>query len=688
LRLLGPPRLERNGERTPFPLRKAIALLSFLAIEKREFTREYLACLLWPDKDRKSALADLRRTISAIRRVAGPETLSVSGRNVELNRDAILVDVDEFHENSCSQSQTDGLGRLARAVDLYRGMFLEGFNLGQCLEFDEWQDSVRQNLHWEAEAVLENLSLGHLENGEPDTALAFAERWLALNPDSERASRAVIESLWSEGRITSARKQLDNLITSLARDGYDPEDQTLILAERLRHTTPAGPTRGRTEGRQPASPGRRPKSAPGRKLRVWARGPVVAAAIGTAIIVAALFNLLRGPVRPTDFSIGTIAINAQGDTGRMLDARILNEGPLAISVHYIVFCSEDEIFGLGADFIVYSDEITLRADTEAPISLGLDGRVQDFIDSHGTRIPPGEYYVGLYLDPEHAIREASESNNWSITGPVFLRGSVHVESFEVNVDFPGSLTLDEQNPLRVFIGAEPFEVGYDGWGAYEVTSPGSQFFPLDLIRHQDVNDAGYFMFVYYDHGGDMDGPADARTDDIAAIYKSVPGGLVYGGVSAGSGSKVHPGQAYAITFDPPPPPGPDAFELDDNDAVATSLDYATDLPLTHLHTFHDTGTGDDDADWYRVRLPVGGSLVVETFSADRYWEPDTDIVIRNAAVDWVAANDNKSDWDDFSRVSYVNDTGIAQEFFISIYFHHPETGDMNNWGEYLVTITR
>ena len=57
LLLLGPPQIERNQQIARVKIRKAVALIAYLAVEGRAFSREYLAALLWPSLDLKRSLA-------------------------------------------------------------------------------------------------------------------------------------------------------------------------------------------------------------------------------------------------------------------------------------------------------------------------------------------------------------------------------------------------------------------------------------------------------------------------------------------------------------------------------------------------------------------------------------------------------------------------------------------------------
>src|ERR1700733_1648059 len=95
LALLGPPVVERDGAPVTFDTRKAIALLSLLAVTGREHSREQLADLLWPDGGSTKGRASLRRTLSVTAAATGA-SLRISRTAVALEPGAVDVDVHEF----------------------------------------------------------------------------------------------------------------------------------------------------------------------------------------------------------------------------------------------------------------------------------------------------------------------------------------------------------------------------------------------------------------------------------------------------------------------------------------------------------------------------------------------------------------------------------------------------------------
>ena len=52
--LLGTPQLVCQRETIDLSLRKGMALVAYLAVEKREHSRDYLATLLWPERNQRA----------------------------------------------------------------------------------------------------------------------------------------------------------------------------------------------------------------------------------------------------------------------------------------------------------------------------------------------------------------------------------------------------------------------------------------------------------------------------------------------------------------------------------------------------------------------------------------------------------------------------------------------------------
>ena len=95
--LLGPPRVERNGEPVRFDTRKATALLAHLALVDGARSRDSLCELLWPRHDPDRARGALRRTLSTLRGAIGEEWVETPGDAIALRKGTELdLDVARF----------------------------------------------------------------------------------------------------------------------------------------------------------------------------------------------------------------------------------------------------------------------------------------------------------------------------------------------------------------------------------------------------------------------------------------------------------------------------------------------------------------------------------------------------------------------------------------------------------------
>ncbi len=71
LYLFGAPVLEQSGQPVHLRRRKAMDMLLYMAFGKREYHRDTLATLFWPDYDDSHARGSLRRLLSEVRKALG-----------------------------------------------------------------------------------------------------------------------------------------------------------------------------------------------------------------------------------------------------------------------------------------------------------------------------------------------------------------------------------------------------------------------------------------------------------------------------------------------------------------------------------------------------------------------------------------------------------------------------------------
>src|SRR2546421_3033764 len=76
LAVLGAPEVFHEGSRLTFALRKAQALLLYLAVQGGMHSRSKLAALLWPDSESSDARRTLRNALGLLRSLLADPTIS------------------------------------------------------------------------------------------------------------------------------------------------------------------------------------------------------------------------------------------------------------------------------------------------------------------------------------------------------------------------------------------------------------------------------------------------------------------------------------------------------------------------------------------------------------------------------------------------------------------------------------
>jgi DNA-binding SARP family transcriptional activator/pimeloyl-ACP methyl ester carboxylesterase len=202
-RVLGFPEFRMNGRRVELALRKAAALLIFLAEAAGPVARETAVTLLWPEADEGTARARLRRTLYKIRVAFGSEIVSASGTSLRLHP-TLSVEIDsKAFEYACDR------GPLGTATNTYTSDFLAGFSLPDCQEFEEWAFFRREALRSRLTQALERLIETQLATGEARTAVVHATRLVGLDPLSESAHRHLIRANLAAGDGAAAGRQLE-----------------------------------------------------------------------------------------------------------------------------------------------------------------------------------------------------------------------------------------------------------------------------------------------------------------------------------------------------------------------------------------------------------------------------------------------------------------------------------------------
>lgn len=247
LTLLGVPTVTLDGRSVHIRRRKALALLTYLAVEKQQHSREYLATLFWPECDHLSARNNLRRVLYSLHRMLEGIWIEASDATLALVKANVEIDVAQFrdivsrhltHGNHRSVPAPTPDGELEAALALYRGEFLCGLSLADCPEFDLWQQQQTENLRADLIGVLALLADRAAKRRDYAAAIEYVRKWLSLDPENEVPSNRLKWLYSSLGRPPIALRARDALSQYQHGDVAVAQDVPLTTAAR----TTAAPT--------------------------------------------------------------------------------------------------------------------------------------------------------------------------------------------------------------------------------------------------------------------------------------------------------------------------------------------------------------------------------------------------------------------------------------------------------------
>ncbi|QIP01505.1 alpha/beta fold hydrolase [Bradyrhizobium symbiodeficiens] len=238
LETFGFPEVHADGRPIKLNLRKGLALLVYLAEAKAAVAREIIATLLWPETDRETGLARLRRLLHRVELALGQPVFETDRTSVRWSPAVVLkVDAHSF-ESACDRGDFD------EACAVYRGDFLAGFALDDGPVFDDWAFFRREALRGRLMHALERLVQDKNATGDHFAAAAHAGRLAELDPLSEVYGRHLIRSLLLAGERSAAERH-HVALTQRLRDelGVAPEAETEALMSPAAAPQDVPPTR-------------------------------------------------------------------------------------------------------------------------------------------------------------------------------------------------------------------------------------------------------------------------------------------------------------------------------------------------------------------------------------------------------------------------------------------------------------
>lgn len=225
--------LRRDGTdvRSVLSQPKRLALLAYLRVAAPGgfVARERLLGLFWPESDPERARNALRQALHFLRRSLGDGVVVGRGdHEIGINPDAVACDAVAFREALHA-------GRLADAVESYRGEFLSGLFLDDAPELERWIENQRAELARQATEAAWSLGKHAEASGELAAAVLWARRAVALDPLGEPGTRRLMELLVRTGDRARALDAYRELARRLADElDLEPAEETTRLADAIR----------------------------------------------------------------------------------------------------------------------------------------------------------------------------------------------------------------------------------------------------------------------------------------------------------------------------------------------------------------------------------------------------------------------------------------------------------------------
>jgi len=221
-RVLGPlEAIDEEGTAIPLAGQKQRALLALLLLRANQVvSTDRLVDELWHERPPRTATTSLHNSISALRKLLGPDVLLTRPPGYVLSVDKLHLDLARFETLVAHARRLDPDARaraLREALALWRGPPLADFT------FEPFAQVEVHRLEELRLAALEELTDAELEAGRASEILPELESLVAEHPLRERLVAQLMLALYRCGRQTEALEAYHEARGTLSdRQGIDP----------------------------------------------------------------------------------------------------------------------------------------------------------------------------------------------------------------------------------------------------------------------------------------------------------------------------------------------------------------------------------------------------------------------------------------------------------------------------------
>ena len=240
--------------------RRKLALLAWLALNRRPASRDRLIGLFWADRNEERARNSLSDALSHLRRVLGRDALPAYQDEIVLAEETPLS-VDVLELDAAARA-----GEHDRVIDLYTGPFLDSVYVDAAPGFEHWCDRVRARVDSLVAAACRARCVELSRGGDWELCEAVARKWLQVEPTSGAAATYLLDALTAPGTYSAqlaAIREHDALAERVRREfgvGLDP-----AVTARVRELTrmlQSGEENSRPVAVPPRAPAAPPPPAP------------------------------------------------------------------------------------------------------------------------------------------------------------------------------------------------------------------------------------------------------------------------------------------------------------------------------------------------------------------------------------------------------------------------------------------
>lgn len=217
---------------------KTKLVLAHLALHRQGVTRDQLGQALYGDED--VSRAAVLMLLSRLRQALEPELARNGSSSYVQFRDGryffnfgarYRIDTEDFDFHLAQAESAEGSDRIAhleRALALYRGRYLAD------LPGPHWVGATAEHFHARALTAFEDVTAHHLDGGDPEAALTWADRGLAIDPCAETLHQAKMRALARMGNRPGALRHYEAMALVLEKElGVAPDRASQALLREL-----------------------------------------------------------------------------------------------------------------------------------------------------------------------------------------------------------------------------------------------------------------------------------------------------------------------------------------------------------------------------------------------------------------------------------------------------------------------